>query len=458
MKVDKLAKYILENEETLVNKILKYAIKLNYAKYTSTLKEAWRVSIEGFSEAIVKVITRNSTAPEMGPDDDYTKKEAAQFGIIEAQKHRSRGVTLAMFLSFMKYYQQAYIDLISESGFSEKEKTYYMYYIKRFYDNVELGFIVEWAGLSEKQLLTDLQESNRLMQNEKNKYLTVFESIYDPVILINKDNNIENINNKAAELFFNESASGSKYYGKMDTDKNLGWLSDEIDQFIDLKLNEVLKEKTVEIMGIQKTFLIKLKKMLDVSEKYSGIVVIFDDITERLKVEGILKKQRDLLETYAFTDIMTGLSNRRTGLLMLEKELERAHMDNTPLSICYIDVDNLKKVNDTYGHLEGDHLIECVASCIKTSVRETDVISRMGGDEFLIIFPGFREPDAEIIVQKICKSLDEKNIEEKKQYRYSFSYGIMEMTRNSKNSVNDAIKDADEKMYKNKLSKKQSVF
>jgi len=455
LKADKLARYILENEEVLVNKILKYAIERNYAKYTSTLKEAWRVSIEGFSAALAKVIAHSSSIPEMGPDDDFTKKESAQFGIVEAQKHRSRGVTLAMFLSFMKYYQQAYIDLVVESKFSDNEKNYFMQYIKRFYDNVELGFIVEWAGQSEKQLLTDLQDTNRLMQNEKNKYLTVFESIYDPVILVNKNNVIENINSKATETFLNKSSSGSKYYGTMDTDRDLGWLGEEINQFIDLKLNEVLKEKTIEIRGVQKTFLVKFKKMLDVSQKYSGTVVIFDDITKRLEMEGILRKQRDLLETYAFTDIMTGLSNRRTGLLILGKELERAHKENIPLSICYIDVDNLKKVNDTFGHLEGDHLINRVASCIKSSVREMDAVSRMGGDEFLIIFPGYKEPDAEGVVQKICSSLNEKNQADQKTYPYSFSYGIMDMTRKSKDSVNEAISAADEKMYKNKILKKQ---
>ena len=126
----------------------------------------------------------------------------------------------------MKYYQQAYIDLINESDFLTAEKQYFTQYIKRYFDYVELGFILEWNGLSEEKKLQDLQETNRRMTNEKNKYLTIFESNYDPIILMDKDNNIENINSQAAEIFANVTKSGMKYYSS--TTMNFTWeVSDE---------------------------------------------------------------------------------------------------------------------------------------------------------------------------------------------------------------------------------------
>ncbi len=137
----------------------------------------------------------------MGPDDDYANSEIAEFGIIEARKLRSRGVTIGMFLGLVKYYCQAYVDLVQEGGFSIEEKTYFSQYIRRFFDFVELGFTTKWMELSEKHLVEELQEQNRHMTNEKNKYLTVFESMYDPAILLDRENRIQNIITRR-RLFF----------------------------------------------------------------------------------------------------------------------------------------------------------------------------------------------------------------------------------------------------------------
>ena len=295
--MDKLKIFILGNEEILIDKILNYAKERNYVKYSSTLRDAWRMSISGTSQALIKAIEKSSSIPEMGPDDDFTKDEVAEFGIFEAKKHRSRGVTLGMFLGLMKYYHQVYTDLVNESSFSSKEKEYFTQYIKRYFDHIELGFTIEWVGLSEKQKLEELQKTNRELVNEKNKYLTIFESIYDPVIIVDKNDNIDNINNKAAEVFLNVVDLGMKYYGNINIDKDVEWLNKKLIKFIDLNENEVLHEKMIETRTGQRTFLVKFKKMLDVSEKYEGTVIIFNDITHRKRLETSLSNEKMLLET-----------------------------------------------------------------------------------------------------------------------------------------------------------------
>lgn len=180
----------------------------------------------------------------------------------------------------------------------------------------------------------------------------------------------------------------------------------------------------------------------------AGMVVVFRDITQR----KLAKKE---LEYFAFTDPLTGVSNRRKGFMILEKELERMSEKSIHLSVCFLDVDGLKKVNDTFGHEEGDCLINLITASIKSSIREIDVVSRMGGDEFLIIFPGCHEVDVEKAIKRINDKLaacDKKGL---KPYKHSFSYGILEITENSRLSANDVIKVADEKMYQNKMLKKQ---
>ncbi|MDO9491446.1 GGDEF domain-containing protein [Acetobacterium sp.] len=223
---------------------------------------------------------------------------------------------------------------------------------------------------------------------------------------------------------------------------------------MDLNEKEVIIEKTMETKKGQKTFMIKFRKMLDVSEKYSGTVILFNDITERKEMDQILKKQQEKLEYYAFTDPMTGVSNRRTGLMILEQELLFKHRIDAPLSICFLDIDGLKTVNDTYGHEEGDVLINHIIEEIKSTVREIDTISRIGGDEFLIIFPGCFESDAEKVIQRInCKLEDYDKVNEK-PYQHAFSYGILELSVDNKLSINAVINAADKKMYLNKMQKR----
>ena len=106
---------ILSNEEWLMKQILFYAKKQGYSKYTSTLMEAWRLSISGLSKALVSSITADIKDLELSPDEDYSTDPAASFGVLEAKRHRERGVNLSMFLGLMKYYKQSYLDLIDHA-------------------------------------------------------------------------------------------------------------------------------------------------------------------------------------------------------------------------------------------------------------------------------------------------------------------------------------------------------
>ncbi len=285
MRIEKFYNLIENSEDILMEKILNFAIDLGYSKYTSTLKEAWRLSISGLSSTLLKALSAQSDIPTLGPDIIYSQEELAQFGIIEAQKHRSRGITLSMFLGFMKYYQQAYEDLISEADFSPKEKDYYKLYVKRYFDFVELGFTEEWIGLSNKKALEDIQEKSRLTQNEKNKYLTIFESINAPVILFNQNNDIENFNNQAAEVFLDIDTPGVEYYNKIDYGDKFDWIAEQVKSFSQTNKDETVNQKTTLTEKGEKTFTISLKKMQDVSKKYSGTVAILYDITELLKLK-----------------------------------------------------------------------------------------------------------------------------------------------------------------------------
>lgn len=290
----RLHNLIANNETWLMQRILDYAKEYDYVQYTSTLLEAWRVSIAGLSQPLLDALQTSDKVRELGPDIDFTQDPIASFGILEAQLHRARGISFSMFLGLMKYYRQSYLDLIHQAGFEQAYEGYCRRFVDRFFDRIEIGFSVEWLESSEEEKLKELQATNRNMTNEKNKYLTIFESLPNPVILHNDDNQIENLNFAAAEMFAGKQIPGAIYYGSEAPENSLNWLQEELASFLLTNNSEISFEK--KFKNNQKTgyFNVKFARMLDSSEKYRGTIVILKDVTERKKIEKqmAIKKQQ----------------------------------------------------------------------------------------------------------------------------------------------------------------------
>ena len=185
--IESFRKLITGHEEWLMEKILEYAKEYDYVKYTSTLREAWRLSISGLSEALLAAIQEDHPDLELGPDDEFVGDPIAEFGIIEARRHREHGVSLGMFLGLMKYYRQSYKDMVQDARFDSLHEDYCLNMVERFFDRLEIAFSIEWAESDQSRLIEELQARNRLMTNEKNRYLTIFESHPHMVFILDKD-------------------------------------------------------------------------------------------------------------------------------------------------------------------------------------------------------------------------------------------------------------------------------
>lgn len=290
--MEQLQKLIRDNEEWLMRRVLDYARKLDYVKYTSTLAEAWRISVASLSEAIINAAGIYADVPELLPDDDYAHDPIARFGLDEARKHRSRGLTLSMFLSLLKYYQQSYLDLIMQTDLEPGIREYYRQFVQRCFDRIELGLITEWTAASEKDRMRELQTTNRLLANEKNKYLTIFESLHDPVILLDSHNHIANINYAATRLFFGTGVPGDGYYDEPPSIETLPWLTEALTELIVSHQTKLSFERILDTTAGPRHFHIKLEQMLDVSEKFSGTVVLLNDLTERKRAAVMEERKR----------------------------------------------------------------------------------------------------------------------------------------------------------------------
>jgi signal transduction histidine kinase/DNA-binding NarL/FixJ family response regulator len=301
-----LKEIVLRGEDWLMARILQYAIRRDYAKYTSTLTESWRLSISGLSASLLAAIDSGREDLGLDPDEDYRKDPAAAFGIEEARLHRERGVDIGMFLGLLKYYRESYLDLLRETG--PAETAAYRDYVHRFFDRMEIGLCSEWTRGGGDDRILELQAANRRMTNEKNKFLTLFESLASPVILLDTDRRVDHLNWAAAELL---NILANRYYAVSPT----GCTPPGEEEIRGLPLARLLPEVDAEIQDFSgqkeagrefeltlstetgvRHFQVRVSAMQDVSRKFTGLLVIFNDETPLRNTEKRLREARDAAE------------------------------------------------------------------------------------------------------------------------------------------------------------------
>jgi len=184
-------------------------------------------------------------------------------------------------------------------------------------------------------------------------------------------------------------------------------------------------------------------------EGVEGIVGSILDITER-------KKAEELLEQLALTDSLTGLDNRYSLMKSLQHSLLRQHRENFTLAFLMLDLDGFKQINDNYGHPVGDTLLIEVAKKLKSNFRESDVIARVGGDEFSVILENISSTESLTrLVNKVLAEFREPFVIDNKKFTIGVSIGIA-VSSSIECSSEDIIKQADAALYQVKNSGKGS--
>lgn len=180
----------------------------------------------------------------------------------------------------------------------------------------------------------------------------------------------------------------------------------------------------------------------------SAVTVISKDVTA-------LKKLEDELRSLSLTDALTGLRNRRGFFTLAELQLRLADRRKQGMYMLYADLDNLKRINDTHGHQEGDRALAETARLLQTTYRASDVVSRIGGDEFAVIPVGTVEDDLAVILGRFQSNLAAFNAEGVLAYPLSVSIGVVMYDPLQPLPLGELISKADKLMYEQKRNKRE---
>jgi diguanylate cyclase (GGDEF)-like protein len=171
-------------------------------------------------------------------------------------------------------------------------------------------------------------------------------------------------------------------------------------------------------------------------------------VTIKLAKENDFVKSK--IEELSYTDYLTGLYTMRIFMLLMEKELVRSSRFNYNFSLLIIDADNLKWVNDTYGHLAGDEMIKLFGETIKKNMRTTDIIARYGGDEFIVLLPETNVRNAYIAAERVRKVIEKSSYPVKGvTIQMTTSIGIASFPDNG-TQIEELINKADKALLKGK--------
>ncbi len=336
-----------------------------------------------------------------------------------------------------------------------------------------------WQGLSamEKVLLNSVKENSEFMQREieelKDKniaiknhlafYKAAMKQVDTPVFIKDEEARYCVVNDSFLDFckITEQDIIGNKVNSLeilTDAEKQK---TNERDQELLENLSSVNKEVTFSLKEDKQRFWFNGTGFQD-SLGRKGIVGILSDVSSLMAQNDELSTQLDELfsekkqfEMLAITDPLTGLYNKLSMNIHMQRLIRGNELYNTNFSVLMFDIDHFKQVNDNYGHLEGDEVLRKTGKLILETSRKVDICIRYGGEEFLILLPGTSLNNAKIFAQRLCYILPKKVVKSDDS-SVTISIGVTEYVKDE--SVEDLIKRADSYLYSAKKNGRNQVM
>lgn len=194
-----------------------------------------------------------------------------------------------------------------------------------------------------------------------------------------------------------------------------------------------------------------------------GTLCIIDRVPRTLSEEdavlmrdlsGMVEKELTAI-LFSTLDELTGISNRRGLMSVANRILPLCTRNEIPATLAYFDLDGFKRINDRFGHAEGDMALKTFAQKLQSSFRDSDCLARLGGDEFAVLMTGATVEQSAARIEQLRTSLADGNGTPYRGYPISFSHGLVEFKLGVHHSIDGLLADGDYLMYERKLGKQR---
>ncbi len=227
-----------------------------------------------------------------------------------------------------------------------------------------------------------------------------------------------------------------------------------VEEHIIRRLSGKVKSVRYDFRGVKKTGEIIHVEIFGSSILFNGkpaSTATLLDITERKRMEN------EILEL-SLRDHLTELYNRRGFISLAEQQIKMAQRAEKKIQLTFIDVDDLKLINDTLGHEQGDKALIETANILRHAFRQSDIIARVGGDEFAVIAIDTVDMNSEAFSKRLQQKIVEFNAKELRKYKLSMSWGTAVYDPQSPVSMGELMSSADKLMYTQKMAKQKVVL
>jgi len=299
-----------------------------------------------------------------------------------------------------------------------------------------------------RQLEEDIakrKKSEDLLQTSEEKYRSLVESTEDSIYVVDSDTRYLYINKKhLSRMGIKPGDYHEKRYGDFHT-------PDETSEFGSAVKRVFRTGISIQHEHMSKRdgnyFLRTLSPVYDGLGLITAVTVVSKDISE-------IKQMKERLHILSVTDELTELYNRRGFFMMAEQQMKISNRVRKGFLLLFADLDNLKVINDTFGHQEGDKALVDISGILRSTFRESDIVSRIGGDEFAIIPTDLSSVDTDIILSRLQKNIDLVNATKGNRYTLSISVGTSYYDPSSPSSIDELLIEADREMYSMKKRKR----
>lgn len=212
------------------------------------------------------------------------------------------------------------------------------------------------------------------------------------------------------------------------------------------RLDGEIKEIEYTVRGVRKDGRLIHLDVRSVRAEHDGrpaVIGTMVDITARKQFE-------DALRTLALVDELTGLYNRRGFVTLAERQLSLARRKKIPLVLIAADVDDLKGINDRFGHAVGDQALVAAAGILKQTYREADIVARLGGDEFTVFPIEASKSSIDILLERLDDNLRRYNERHQREFTLSMSTGVALLEGELSKDVQQLLSEADSQLYQQK--------